>query len=243
VLSDSRCAKLGNDLSKEVSNTFNPTFFNIDIGPLIKQPPMQPKDIHISADWFLDYNAGGIAIFTSGTTGPPKGTLRRRSFLDAHAQKLADLYRLEAGDIVMHNLPVHHVTGIGTTFMPFIISGACVEFRSGGFDPAAVWERWREREVTLFSGVPAMYMRLMRHYETHLAQLPECQRREYIEGPLNFKALMCGSAAFPRPLKHKWSKLLNGKRVLERYGTTEFSTAFAIHPSDTDCPDVRELLA
>lgn len=84
-----------------------------------------------------------------------------------------------------------------------------------------------------------MYMRLMRHYETHLAKLPENQQREYINGPLNFKALMCGTSNFPRPLKKKWMALLDGKRVLERYGTTEFSTAFAIHPNDTDCPDVR----
>lgn len=56
----------------------------------------------------------------------------------------------------MHCLPVHHVTGIGTTFMPFVLAGATVEFRSGGFEPAAVWERWREGEVTLYSGVPTM---------------------------------------------------------------------------------------
>jgi malonyl-CoA/methylmalonyl-CoA synthetase len=82
----------------------------------------------------------------------------------------------------------------------------------------------------------------MRYYEEHIAKLPKSQRQEYINGPLNFKALMCGTSNFPRPLKRKWSELLGGKRVLERYGTTEFSTALAIHPSDTNCPEVRAML-
>lgn len=73
MLSASNCANLGNGLSREVSSSFNPTYFNIEIGPLVKQQPLQPKQIQISYDWFLDYHGSGVVIFTSGTTGPPKG--------------------------------------------------------------------------------------------------------------------------------------------------------------------------
>lgn len=72
MLSASICSSLGSDLSREVSSTVNPTYFNIEIGPLVKQPPLKPKEIHISADWLLDYHGSGVVIFTSGTTGPPK---------------------------------------------------------------------------------------------------------------------------------------------------------------------------
>lgn len=238
VLTATRCAKLGRDLAQTISSTSDPNFRSIDIRPHLWQPVLAPCDLIVSSDHFLDYYGSGLVIFTSGTTGPPKAAVRRRAFLDASAQSMADLYNLGPNDMVMHNLPVHHATGIGTTFMPFLISGSCIEFHSGGFDPANVWERWRQGGLTLFSGVPTIYMRLMRYYEVSICKLPPAQREEYVIAARSFKALLCGTSALPRPLQQKWSQLLGGKRILERYGSTEFSGAFTVPPDDTYCPDV-----
>lgn len=239
VLTATKCAKLGEDISKEISTSRSKPYRSLEIGPLTRQTPLSPESILISADHILEYNGSGLVIFTSGTTGPPKGAMRRRSTFDSYAQRFADMYSLGSKDVVMHFLPVHHVTGIVTSFLPYLVSGGCIEFHAGGFNPAVVWDRWREKDLTLFSGVPTIYMRLMHHYEANLANLPEKERNEYIDGACNFRILTCGTSALPRPLQRKWLKLARGKRILERYGMTETSTVFTIHPEDKDCPDVR----
>lgn len=238
VLTSSQCSKLGDDLSKAISAGSNVTFKSVNIVKHIFTPLLTPSNVIISSDHFLDPLGSGLVIFTSGTTGPPKAAVKRRFFLEGNSQAVADLYQLGPEDVVLHTLPVHHATGIGTTFLPFLISGSTIEFDSTGFQAAKIWKRWREGGLTLFSGVPTMYMRLMAYYETTICDLPQIKFEEFVKAARSIKALLCGTSALPRPLQQKWSVLLNGKRILERYGTTEFSGAFTVQPGDTQCPDV-----
>jgi len=87
---------------------------------------LSPGDIYISCDCYLNINAAGLVIFTSGTTGPPKGAVKRRGFLTETAQSLVDAYELKPNDVMLHTLPVHHATGIGVNLMPWLMCGGCV---------------------------------------------------------------------------------------------------------------------
>ena len=130
--------------------------------------------------------------------------------------------------MVLHFLPVHHATGITVTLLPFLYSGGCIEFRSGGFDPAWTWERIKKADLDFFSGVPTIYMRLMQYYEQHLRQNPESE--EYAKGARRIRAMLCGTSALPRPLQQKWTALRHGEGILTRYGGTEFGNAFSVTP-------------
>ncbi|KAL5363714.1 acetyl-CoA synthetase-like protein [Aspergillus floccosus] len=180
------------------------------------------REIMISSDTELDPNAAALVIFTSGTTGPPKGAVQRRSYITAAAEEVADHYRISEHDCILHLLPVHHVTGVVINFLPYMVSGACVEFRSGSFDAAWTWERWKQGGLSVFSGVPTIYIRMMRHFESQIAHLPLNQQEEYLRGARMFRALLCGTSALPAPVQEFWTKVLNGKRILTRYGATEF---------------------
>ncbi|KAJ5590730.1 hypothetical protein N7450_004702 [Penicillium hetheringtonii] len=187
-------------------------------------------DIVISSNRMLDMNGASAVIFTSGTTGPPKGAVQRRTWLTGNAETDGDFYRITEQDVVLHTLPVHHASGVGLTFLPFLTAGACIEFRSGSFSTAWTWERWRQGGLTFFSGVPTIYMRMMRYYEENIAnQVPEV-RDQYIAGARNIRTMLCGSSALPGPVQDFWEDLRQ-KPILTRYGATEFG---AVIKTDLD---------
>jgi len=239
VLVAKRSVQLAQDLDKVVRQSQNKEFLAIQIAPHLMRPPLDPSQILISSDAYFDLNKSGLVIFTSGTTGPPKGGVKRRGFFYEVASSFGDQHGLREGDVVLHVLPVHHATGITVTLIPFLYSGGCIEFRSGGFDVEWTWERIRQGGLTYFSGVPTIYMRLMAYYEQRLSKLPQNELNEYNKGVCEFRAMLCGTSALPRPLQQKWTKLRGGRNILTRYGGTEFGNGFAVTPWARGVPDVR----
>ncbi|GES62412.1 acetyl-CoA synthetase-like protein [Aspergillus terreus] len=201
------------------------------------------EDIAISSNRFLDLNKAGLVIFTSGTTGPPKGVVHRRGQLTENAEIIAEQYRITDADTAQHLLPVHHATGIGITLLPYLVSGACVEFRSGGFDPAWTWDRWRRPGITVFSGVPTMYTRLKQFFEDVISTMPADARDEYIQAARRLRILLCGTSALPSPVQAFWTELLDGKPILTRYGATEIGSIFKVDldPGNTPANSVGRL--
>ncbi|KAJ5135243.1 uncharacterized protein N7515_004521 [Penicillium bovifimosum] len=185
-------------------------------------PTLIPADeMAISSGLVPDMNGAALVIFTSGTTGPPKGAVQRRSYISGNGEADADHYRITDQDTVLHILPVHHASGVGLTFLPFLAAGASIEFRSGSFDTAWTWERWRRDGLTFFSGVPTIYMRMMRYYEENIANQPPEVRDQYIAGARRIRVMLCGTSALPGPVQEFWHQLRN-KPILTRYGATEF---------------------
>jgi len=225
-----------------VSSTSNEHFKSVPIGPCTLTPTLSASSLLIASDRALDENRPSVVIFTSGTTGPPKGAVMRRSFVFDCALSVADHYRLTENDVMLHVLPVHHATGVGINFFPFLISGSRIEFRSGGFDEEWMWERWKEgavnhqRRLTFFSGVPTIYMRMKRHYQRILVKLPPMELAKYIAGARQFRACLCGTSALPQPLNDFWTALMQ-RRIMQRYGATEFGAVFKVRLDDEHAPE------
>ena len=206
----------------------------IPIGPSRWNPPLNPTDILVSSDCYLDDNAPGVVIFTSGTTGPPKGAVMRRGFIFDEALAVVDHYNITREDVLLHLLPVHHATGIGMMFFPFLVAGATLEFKSGSFDLEWTWNRWRQGGITFFSGVPTIYMRMMRYFQQNLSSRSDTQ--EFIAGARKLRACICGTSALPKPIADFWANLL-GQKILLRYGSTEIGAVFKVRLGDTNVPD------
>lgn len=165
--------------------------------------------------------------FTAGS-GRPKGCVLRRLYTHESAATVADSFDISPSDTVLHVLPVHHATGIGTSFFPFMNAGACVLFRSGSFDPSWVWEKLCAGEVTVFSGVPTMYMRLTWYYQQRIACLPSHERRRYDDGVRNLRALLCGSSALQQRVQDFWTDLRGGRPIFVRYGSSEVPSVIRV---------------
>jgi long-chain acyl-CoA synthetase len=117
-----------------------------------------------------DEDAPAVILFTSGTTGMPKGAVLSHRGIIATLQALAELTRrLPVGDkplpqpsTALLSIPLFHIGGLQQVLTPMLAGGTLV-FTEGRFDPAGV-ARLIEREgVTVWSTVPTMVSKLMDH--------------------------------------------------------------------------------
>jgi malonyl-CoA/methylmalonyl-CoA synthetase len=213
-------------LEREIRRTHDKDFSCIPIQSTFEGSAIPLSDILVSSDDYLDPNAPGLVIFTSGTTGPPKGAVLRRATITDGVIAQGRVFRLSDQDTLLHCLPVHHATGIWINFFLFLLAGACIEFKSGTFDPQWTWDRFRRGGLTYFSGVPTVYMRMMRYFEEHISKLPDKDVDSYKSGLLGLKACLCGTSALPKPISDWWTGMLGGRRIIQRYGATEIGVVF-----------------
>ncbi|MGH7233648.1 MAG: AMP-binding protein, partial [Nitrospiraceae bacterium] len=94
-----------------------------------------------------------LIVYTSGTTGPPKGVILTAENLLMDADAIADWHGFGGSDRLMCVLPIHHVNGaVVTVVTPFYFKGGTVlnrRFKTGTF-----WRRVQEEQVTCVSVVP-----------------------------------------------------------------------------------------
>ncbi len=150
-----------------------------------------------------------LIVYTSGTTGRPKGAVLPYRAIASNLDALAEAWAWTADDVVVHGLPLFHVHGLVLgLFGPLRLGGALRHL--GGFTPDAAAAALRDGGTMLF-GVPTMYHRLGREAERSGA---------VVEGLRSARLLVSGSAALPAP-EFERIRRLTGREVVERYGMTE----------------------
>ena len=104
--------------------------------------------------------AGDLAaiIYTSGTTGRSKGAMLTHGNLLSNALTLKAYWGWQAGDVLIHALPIFHVHGLFVAIHGALLNGSRMIWFAR-FDPAAVAARLPE--ATVFMGVPTLYVRLL----------------------------------------------------------------------------------
>ncbi|MFN8217877.1 MAG: AMP-binding protein [Solirubrobacterales bacterium] len=148
-------------------------------------------------------------LYTSGTTGPPKGVIVSRRAILADIEGLAAAWQWTAADVVAHSLPLFHAHGLILGLLgPLHLGGTAMLL--GRFSPAAVAAALRG-PATMFFGVPTMYRRL------RLAAEADPELAAALAGA---RLLVSGSAALPAA-EHRAVERLTGQRIVERYGMTE----------------------
>lgn len=96
-----------------------------------------------------------LIVYTSGTTGPPKGVVLTVENLLVDAHGIAEWHGLETGHCLMCILPIHHVNGIVVTLLtPFYGKGTSVLNRR--FHSSQFWRRIQDEGVTCVSVVPTI---------------------------------------------------------------------------------------
>lgn len=162
-----------------------------------------------------------LILYTSGTTGQPKGVVLTHQNLDANAAALVTAWEWKREDRIVHVLPLHHTHGIVNALLCALRSGATVEM-PGGFDAGAVWEAFVSGHSTLFMAVPTIYVRLIADWEAAGGE----ERARRSAGARRLRLMVSGSAALPVPVLERWREI-TGHTLLERYGMTEIGMALS----------------
>ncbi|HZU74986.1 MAG TPA: AMP-binding protein [Acidimicrobiales bacterium] len=144
-------------------------------------------------------------LYTSGTTGRPKGAMLTQAHLANNASALIDGWGFGPDDVLLHALPLFHAHGLFVALNCALGSGSRL-IMLARFDPDAVLDQLSR--ATVFMGVPTYYTRLLAHprLDRHT-----CRRvRLFVSGSAPLAATT--HAAFEER---------TGQRILERYGMTE----------------------
>jgi len=157
----------------------------------------------------FDPERPALIVYTSGTTGRPKGAVLSRRAVSSNLDALADAWAWTGEDVLTHGLPLFHVHGLALGLIgPLHLGG---ELRHlGRFEPGAAAAALQAGATMLF-GVPTMYRRLGRAAESDAA---------IVDGLRRARLLVSGSAPLPAPEFTRIERL-TGQRIVERYGLTE----------------------
>ncbi|MFJ3333221.1 acyl-CoA synthetase [Streptomyces sp. NPDC086766] len=150
-----------------------------------------------------------LVVYTSGTTGPPKGAVLSRRAVAVTLDALADAWQWTGADVLVHALPLFHVHGLVLGVLGPLRRGGAVR-HLGRFTTEGVARELGDGATMLF-GVPTMYHRIAEA----LPGDPELARA--LAGA---RLLVSGSAALPVH-DHERIAAATGRRVVERYGMTE----------------------
>ncbi|KAM9301630.1 malonate--CoA ligase ACSF3, mitochondrial [Gastrophryne carolinensis] len=177
-------------------------------------------------EYGLDWKErGAMIVYTSGTTGRPKGVLSTHLNLSAMVTALVEEWKWTELDRILHVLPLHHVHGVVNKLLcPLWVGATCVMLPE--FCPQKVWEHFLSREspsINLFMAVPTIYSKLIDYYERHFTQP---HMKDFVRAMCqeNIRLMVSGSSALPVPILERWREI-TGHTLLERYGMTEIGMA------------------
>ena len=154
--------------------------------------------------------AAAAILYTSGTTGRSKGAiLTHRNFV-SNIETLISAWAWTADDVLLLALPLFHTHGLAVALHGALASG-CTTILHKGFQAGEALDALVREGVTLFMGVPTMYVRLLEQAAKRSMTRVELPR---------MRLFISGSAPLSRETFEEFEQVF-GHRILERYGMTE----------------------
>ena len=105
-----------------------------------------------------------MILFTSGTTGRPKGVVTTHANIEAQIRSLVEAWEWELNDRILLTLPLHHIHGIVNVIGCALWSGARCDMLPS-FAADQVVDRLTAGDLTLYMAVPTIYHRLIGHLD------------------------------------------------------------------------------
>lgn len=196
-------------------------------GPTTLAAPLRAGDVRVLGPRPITHAAPMLLLYTSGTTGAPKGALLSSANVAADLDALADAWAWTQDDTIVHALPLFHVHGL--------VLGLFGALRRGGalswvprFSPEEVARAMDAEARPVLFAVPTMHHRLAD---------AAASSRDVRAALARARLLVSGSAALPAR-EHERIASLTGQRIVERYGSTETLIVCAVRADGDRRPGI-----
>jgi malonyl-CoA/methylmalonyl-CoA synthetase len=167
----------------------------------------------------LEPTRRALMLYTSGTTGKPKGVVLTHANIEAQAMSLVEAWGWVSCDRILHTLPLHHIHGIINVLTCALWVGAECHILPK-FDAHRVWENLHQ--CTLYMAVPTIYAKLISVWQ----QADAATQNRWSASCKHLRLMVSGSAALPIQVLETW-QAISGHFLLERYGMTEIGMALS----------------
>ena len=161
-----------------------------------------------------------IILYTSGTTGQPKGAMLTHKNLYSNARDIGDYLKMNDQDRVIATLPVFHVFALSVVVNAPLMKGATV-LLVPRFSPQEVFAIAQKHKATVFAGVPTMFNFL---YQFEAGDVSAFS---------NLRLAISGGASLPVSLLHSFEEKFN-VCISEGYGLSEASPVTCFNPIDKE---------
>ncbi len=165
-------------------------------------------------------------IFSSGSTGEPKGVMLTHYNIASNIEQMGQTFMLQKSDVLLGVLPFFHSFGFTVTLWLPAVMGIGVAFHPSPLDLVAVSELVRDYKVTFLLATPTFLQAYTRR----------CLPEDF--GSLEF--VVVGAEKLPESLALAFEDRF-GIRPLEGYGTTECSPVVAVNTRDFRAPGFRQV--
>jgi acyl-[acyl-carrier-protein]-phospholipid O-acyltransferase/long-chain-fatty-acid--[acyl-carrier-protein] ligase len=165
-------------------------------------------------------------IFSSGSTGDPKGVMLSHYNVMSNIQQIAQTFMLGSQDRLLGVLPFFHSFGFTVTLCLPVVLGAGVVYHPNPLDLTAISERVRDYRVTFLLATPTFLQAYMRR----------CQPEDF--GSLQY--VLVGAEKLPERVALAFEDQF-GIRPLEGYGCTECSPVVSVNTRDFRAPGFRQV--
>ncbi|EWG12500.1 fatty acid--CoA ligase family protein [Cytobacillus firmus] len=166
----------------------------------------------------LEEDDTAVILYTSGTTGKPKGAMLTHKNLYSNAKDVSDYLHMNENDRVITTLPMFHVFCLTVALNAPLMNGATILI-DPKFSPKEVFRLAKKYDPTVFAGVPTMYNFLLQYEDGNPEDLK------------SLRLCISGGAAMPVALLHGFEKKFN-VIVSEGYGLSEASPVTCFNPLD-----------
>ena len=224
----SKCIVISPEFIEVLSNTL----------PLIKHSPKilvlrSPENLAIAAhrdDELKNYSVsainieniaaddGALLLYTSGTTGNPKGVLLSHHNLCSAAQIVSQGFEIQESDRTLCVMPLFHTNGLMFSNLPFLYRGASIVLRKR-FSASNFWHECKRYAVNSSSVSPTILSLLLEHEK----QAPSSDE-------ISLKYIKVASAPTSKELAERFENRFGKNLLLETFGLTETTAINTMNP-------------
>ncbi len=150
--------RYGIDVYRKILNKADPPCVISDIGGELRVIPLSDTKDRVGDS----YKKSAVILFTSGSTGEPKGVMLSEENIISNIRSIASYFPICDKDTVLISRPLYHSSALTGEFLLSLTKGCNVVFYSESFSPLPLLKIMREQEVTVYGSTPTLMATLSR---------------------------------------------------------------------------------